>query len=255
MKVPQSRVIKVLVTNTKLSPFGGFIDSKIPPNEQIRVDQYLDIYSNYLAIELYKVAVMSYHELSDELYIWGFLLDLQNIFMPSHRSRTIVRWCYKQSRYYTKTRPRIKSKYKQDKVAGPCLLGNIYFDRTQSRYINNFSLNIFFIFMGFWGNVNYLIDDEELNPRNVMQESARIAWGQVANLDTLDHANFDALFIHGGFGTAKNHCDLVLKMLIWQLFHKLKKSWKIFGTWTQIVVDYEKNCSELIARPHMCCMV
>ena len=44
-----------------------------------------------------------------------------------------------------------------------------------------------------------------------MEESARIARGAVSDLDTLDHSNFDALFIPGGFGAAKNLCDFGFK--------------------------------------------
>ena len=44
-----------------------------------------------------------------------------------------------------------------------------------------------------------------------MEESARIARGAVSDLATLDHANFDALFIPGGFGAAKNLCDFGFK--------------------------------------------
>ncbi len=40
--------------------------------------------------------------------------------------------------------------------------------------------------------------------RNVLHESARIARGQVAPLSELSHRGFDALFMPGGFGVAKN---------------------------------------------------
>lgn len=40
--------------------------------------------------------------------------------------------------------------------------------------------------------------------RNVLVESARIARGQVAPLEELRAADFDALFLPGGFGVAKN---------------------------------------------------
>ncbi len=40
--------------------------------------------------------------------------------------------------------------------------------------------------------------------RNVLHESARIARGQVAPLSELSHKGFDALFMPGGFGVAKN---------------------------------------------------
>ena len=59
--------------------------------------------------------------------------------------------------------------------------------------------------------VNHLTGEEQANPRNVMEESARIARGAVSDLATLDHSNFDALFIPGGFGAAKNLCDFGFK--------------------------------------------
>lgn len=46
---------------------------------------------------------------------------------------------------------------------------------------------------------------ETLNERrNVLVESARIARGDIKPLDQLDVADFDAVFIPGGFGVAKN---------------------------------------------------
>eukprot|EP00928_Gymnodinium_smaydae_P091679 TRINITY_DN75403_c0_g1_i1.p1 TRINITY_DN75403_c0_g1~~TRINITY_DN75403_c0_g1_i1.p1 ORF type:complete len:264 (-),score=63.99 TRINITY_DN75403_c0_g1_i1:49-840(-) len=45
---------------------------------------------------------------------------------------------------------------------------------------------------------------EEGATRNVLQESARIARGAVANLATLKAADFDAVIFPGGFGVAKN---------------------------------------------------
>ena len=44
-----------------------------------------------------------------------------------------------------------------------------------------------------------------------MQESARIARGNVKALDQLKAADFDALFIPGGFGAAKNLSDFGVK--------------------------------------------
>ena len=40
--------------------------------------------------------------------------------------------------------------------------------------------------------------------RNVQIEAARIARGPVADLDTIKASDFDALFMPGGFGAAKN---------------------------------------------------
>ncbi|MFI3315399.1 MAG: isoprenoid biosynthesis glyoxalase ElbB [Rikenellaceae bacterium] len=40
--------------------------------------------------------------------------------------------------------------------------------------------------------------------RNVLLESARIARGEIQELTELEHTNFDALILPGGFGAAKN---------------------------------------------------
>ncbi|CAL8305578.1 unnamed protein product [Arctogadus glacialis] len=47
--------------------------------------------------------------------------------------------------------------------------------------------------------------------RNVLQESARIARGDVTDLAKLDVKDFDALIIPGGFGVAKNLSDWAVK--------------------------------------------
>ena len=47
--------------------------------------------------------------------------------------------------------------------------------------------------------------------RNVLQEAARIVRGQIQPLDQLDAAAFDALFLPGGFGVAKNLSDFALR--------------------------------------------
>ncbi|WP_153915083.1 isoprenoid biosynthesis glyoxalase ElbB [Shewanella sp. TC10] len=46
--------------------------------------------------------------------------------------------------------------------------------------------------------------------RNVLQESARIARGEVLNTTELDISLFDALIVPGGFGAAKNLCDFAV---------------------------------------------
>lgn len=70
-------------------------------------------------------------------------------------------------------------------------------------------------------------------PRHVLQESARIARGEVTPLSALDVDMFDALVIPGGFGVAKNLSDFAfegnamtldadIKSII-QYFHKAGK--------------------------------
>lgn len=46
--------------------------------------------------------------------------------------------------------------------------------------------------------------------RNVLQESARIARGQIRNVRELHAADFDALILPGGFGAAKNLSDFAV---------------------------------------------
>ena len=47
--------------------------------------------------------------------------------------------------------------------------------------------------------------------RMVHEEAARIARGAVTDLKDVDVSSFDALFLPGGFGAAKNLCDFALK--------------------------------------------
>ncbi|KAI1898943.1 hypothetical protein AGOR_G00077590 [Albula goreensis] len=52
--------------------------------------------------------------------------------------------------------------------------------------------------------VNHVAGKPTEEKRNVLQESARIARGDITDLKKLDVANHDALIIPGGFGVAKN---------------------------------------------------
>lgn len=52
--------------------------------------------------------------------------------------------------------------------------------------------------------VNHLDGSEMDQERNVLIESARIARGEVVDLSEFDPSDIDALFMPGGFGTAKN---------------------------------------------------
>lgn len=52
--------------------------------------------------------------------------------------------------------------------------------------------------------VNHLDGKAESSVRNVLQESARIARGDIADIAKFDPKNFDALIFPGGFGAAKN---------------------------------------------------
>lgn len=47
--------------------------------------------------------------------------------------------------------------------------------------------------------------------RNVLEESARIARGNISNLKDISAKDIDALMIPGGFGAAKNLCNFAVK--------------------------------------------
>ena len=52
--------------------------------------------------------------------------------------------------------------------------------------------------------VNHTTGEEQANPRNILEESARIARGNIKALSELKASDYDALLIPGGFGAAKN---------------------------------------------------
>ena len=52
--------------------------------------------------------------------------------------------------------------------------------------------------------VNHLTGEEHVVNRNVLQESGRLARGNVADLNTLSASDYDAVIFPGGFGAAKN---------------------------------------------------
>lgn len=62
-----------------------------------------------------------------------------------------------------------------------------------------------------WDVVNCLSGEPAAEKRNMLVESARIARGEVKELEDLRPEEFDALVIPGGFGVAKNLCDFALK--------------------------------------------
>ncbi len=59
--------------------------------------------------------------------------------------------------------------------------------------------------------INHLTGEAKQESRNVMEEAARIARGNIKPLSQLNPDAFDALVIPGGFGAAKNLSDLALK--------------------------------------------
>ncbi|MGM0524708.1 MAG: isoprenoid biosynthesis glyoxalase ElbB [Pseudomonadota bacterium] len=58
--------------------------------------------------------------------------------------------------------------------------------------------------------INHLKGEETSDKRNVLEESARIARGEVKPLHELNVDEFDALILPGGFGVAKNFCDFAV---------------------------------------------
>lgn len=59
--------------------------------------------------------------------------------------------------------------------------------------------------------INHATGEEMPESRNVLVESARLARGQIKDLNELDAAEFDALIMPGGFGAAKNLSDFASK--------------------------------------------
>ncbi|CBY36452.1 unnamed protein product [Oikopleura dioica] len=59
--------------------------------------------------------------------------------------------------------------------------------------------------------INHCAGAPHEETRNVLQESARIARGNVTDLKELNVEDFDALLVPGGFGAAKNLSDWALK--------------------------------------------
>ena len=60
--------------------------------------------------------------------------------------------------------------------------------------------------------INHLTGKEmENETRNVLVEAARIARGEIKDISTVKADDLDALMFPGGFGAAKNLCDLAVK--------------------------------------------
>ncbi|KAA0709078.1 ES1 protein -like protein, mitochondrial [Triplophysa tibetana] len=76
--------------------------------------------------------------------------------------------------------------------------------------------------------VNHCKGEPVADKRNVMQESARIARGEVTDLNDLDVTAFDALIIPGGFGVAKNLCDWATKGKEYSVLPQMEKVIKGF---------------------------
>lgn len=59
--------------------------------------------------------------------------------------------------------------------------------------------------------INHISTKEDNNDRNILEEAARIARGDIKALTELNPENFDALLIPGGYGMAKNLSDFAVK--------------------------------------------
>lgn len=59
--------------------------------------------------------------------------------------------------------------------------------------------------------VNHVNGEEMKETRNVMIEAARICRGNIKDITELSPDNFEAIYIPGGFGAAKNLCDFAFK--------------------------------------------
>jgi len=59
--------------------------------------------------------------------------------------------------------------------------------------------------------INHLTGSVSDEKRNVLEESARIARGNISDLKTFNCKNFDGLVLPGGFGAAKNLSDYAFK--------------------------------------------
>lgn len=62
------------------------------------------------------------------------------------------------------------------------------------------------------GVVNHLTGEQvDGATRNVLEEAARIARGDISNIAEIKADDLDALILPGGFGAAKNLCDFAIK--------------------------------------------
>jgi enhancing lycopene biosynthesis protein 2 len=60
-------------------------------------------------------------------------------------------------------------------------------------------------------NVNHLNNEALSSPRNVLEEAARVARGEIVDIASVSSDDYDCLLIPGGFGAALNLCDFAQK--------------------------------------------
>jgi enhancing lycopene biosynthesis protein 2 len=71
--------------------------------------------------------------------------------------------------------------------------------------------------------VNHVTHNPTGEKRNVLEESARIARGQIKDLAEVSADDYDAAFLPGGFGAAKNLCNYAVKQAQCELDPSVKK--------------------------------
>lgn len=78
--------------------------------------------------------------------------------------------------------------------------------------------------------INHLTGEEMKETRNVLVESARIARGNIKNINELNVDEFDALALPGGFGAAKNLCDFAFNGADSKLNDDVKRACAAFAS-------------------------
>ena len=79
--------------------------------------------------------------------------------------------------------------------------------------------------------INHLINEEANQPRNVLEEAARIARGNVKNMEELKASDYDILVVPGGFGVAKNLSDFAFK----------NEKFTVSPSFEKVIMDFYNN--------------
>ncbi|MBD1582407.1 isoprenoid biosynthesis glyoxalase ElbB [Pseudoalteromonas sp. S16_S37] len=77
--------------------------------------------------------------------------------------------------------------------------------------------------------INHLTGEEQAQTRNVLEESARIARGDIKDLAQLNANDFDSLVLPGGFGVAKNLSNFAFDGAQSNIYEPLKKFCQMFA--------------------------
>ena len=127
--------------------------------------------------------------------------------------------------------------------------------------------------------INHVTCDTTSATRNVLEESARIARGDVKPLEEFRVEEFDALIVPGGFGVAKNFCDFAVQgprmevnsdvLAVCKSFHEAKKPAgymciapvllpKVYGDGIKCTVGHDQEAAhaiETMGGVHVSCEV